>query len=156
MFTIRVLIAGVLAGLVMAMFEMLYEAIGGAGFWSPVVFIAATLQRNLQSSTLPVAFEPVPVWLGLMGHMLNSVILGLVFAWLVAPHLHSLTGLVVGGVVYGLIVFAVEWFVVVPVVDPVMLKLNGLAFGVSHVLFGATLGLVMGWRMTPARVPAMP
>jgi len=37
----RVLLAGVIASLVIGMLEMLYEAIAGVGFWSPVVFIAA-------------------------------------------------------------------------------------------------------------------
>jgi hypothetical protein len=153
MLMLRAVLAGLIGGLAMALFEMLYEAIGGAGFWSPVVFISATSLRDLQSSAVPVAFEPLPVGLGLMGHMLNSVVLGLIFAWLAAPRLRSLTGLVIGGAVYGLIVFTVQWIFVLPIVDPVMLKLNALAFGASHVVYGATLGLVLGWGMTPARAP---
>ncbi len=41
----RVLGAGLVASIVMGMVEMLYDAMGGAGFWSPVVFIAATVLR---------------------------------------------------------------------------------------------------------------
>ena len=146
MLNVRVLIAGLVASAVMGMIEMIYEALGGAGFWSPVVFIAATILRNLQAVPVPVPFSALGVVLGLMGHMMNSVILAIIFALLVAPRLRGATALVVGGVVYSLVVFVIMWFGIVPLVDPVMLKLNGLVFAISHVMWGAALGLVLGWR----------
>jgi hypothetical protein len=149
----RVLIGGLVASVVMGMIEMVFEAIAGAGFWSPVVFIAATLVRGLQSVRVPVPFEALPVVLGLIGHMMNSVILGIVFAALVAPRLRGANGLVIGGIVYGLAVFVVMWFVLVPLVDPVMLKLNGSVFALSHVMWGAALGLVLSWHKAPVLAP---
>src|SRR5260370_37801376 len=101
MLTRRVLLAGLAASLVMGMFEMLYEAIAGAGFWSPVIFIAATILRNLQGIATPVSLQPVPVLLGLMGHMMNSVILGTVFASLIAPRLRARNSLLVAGADFG-------------------------------------------------------
>jgi hypothetical protein len=151
--TTRVLIGGLVASLVMGMIEMVFEAVAGAGFWSPVVFIAATVVRGLQSVQVPVPFQTLPVVLGLMGHMMNSVILGIIFAAFVAPRLRGANGLVIGGVVYSLAVFVLMWFVVVPLVDPVMLKLHGLVFGVSHLMWGAALGLVLGWQKAPALAP---
>jgi hypothetical protein len=150
MLTRRVLLAGLAASLVMGMFEMLYEAVAGAGLWSPVMFIAATVLRSLQGIATPVPFQPVPVLLGLMGHMMNSVILGVVFALLIAPRLDTRNALLIGGVVYGAAIFVVMWFAVVPLVDPVMLKLNGLAFAVAHVMWGAVLGAVLGWQQRGA------
>ncbi len=144
----RVVLAGLIASLVLAMLEMLYGAITGIGFWSPVVFITATIVRSLQSVGTPVEFQPVPVLLGLMGHMMNSVILAFVFSWLIAPRLGSVTALAVGGAAYGLLVFVVMWFGVVPLVDPVMLQLNALVFVISHVMWGATVGLLLGWLPT--------
>ena len=149
----RVLLAGLIASLVLGMLEMLYGAIAGVGFWSPVVFIAATILRGLQSVGTPVEFQPIPVLLGLMGHMMNSVILAFVFSWLIAPRLRGLTALAVGGMVYGLLVFVVMWFGVVPLVDPIMLKLNAVVFAISHLMWGATIGLVLGWRPTAAFTP---
>ncbi len=73
----RVLGAGIVASIVMGMVEMIYEAVGGAGFWSPVVFIAATVLRSLQSVPIPVLFMAMAVIFGLMGHMMNSMIFGL-------------------------------------------------------------------------------
>jgi hypothetical protein len=149
----RVLLAGLIASLVIGMLEMLYEAIAGVGFWSPVVFIAATIVRGLQSVSIPVEFQPMPVLIGLMGHMMNSIILAFLFSWLIAPRLRGVTALAVGGVVYSMLVFVVMWFGVVPLVDPIMLKLNGLVFVISHMMWGAALGLVLGWRPTTAFAP---
>jgi len=55
--------------------------------------------------------------------------------------------------VYGLLVFVVMWFGVVPLVDPIMLKLNAVVFAISHLMWGATIGLVLGWRPTAAFTP---
>lgn len=138
----RVLGAGLVASIVMGMVEMLYEAMGGAGFWSPVVFIAATVLRNLQSVPVPVAFMAIPVVLGFMGHMMNSVVLGLVFSAIFSRSVMSRGTQVGAGVVYALVVFAVMWYIVVPAIDPVMLKLNGTVFAIAHMMWGAALGLL--------------
>src|SRR5260370_36320440 len=116
MLTRRVLLAGLAARGVMGMFEMLYEAVGGARLWSPLMFIAATVLRSLQDIATPVPFQPVPVLLGLMGHMMNSVILGVVFALLIGPRLGSRKALLIGGVLYGAAIFVLMWFAVVPLV----------------------------------------
>jgi hypothetical protein len=142
----RVVVAGLIASLVMGMLEMAHATIAGTGFWSPVVFIAATIVRGLQSVFVPVAFQPLPVVLGLMGHMMNSLILAAIFSWLIAPRLRGLSALVAGSVVYSLLVFFLMWYVIVPLVDPVMLNLNPLVFTISHMMWGAALGLILGWR----------
>ena len=43
--------------------------------------------------------------------------------------------------VYGAVLFAGSWFVVLPLVDSTMLLLNGPGFLVSHMMFGLLLGL---------------
>ncbi len=139
----RTLLAGLVASIVMGMVEMMYEAMGGAGLWSPVVFIAATVLRNLQSVPVPVPFMMMPVVLGLMGHMMNSMILGLVFGWIASRSGMSRGALVGVGVLYALAIFVIMWYLVVPGIDPVMLKLNGVVFAIAHMMWGAVLGLVV-------------
>jgi len=139
----RVLVVGLIASIVMGMIEMMYEAVAGAGFWSPVVFIAATVARGLPSVQVPVPFLLTGVVLGLMGHMMNSAILGLIFAGVSARLAASRAALAAWGAVYGLMVFGVMWYAVVPLVDPVMLKLNPAVFAISHVMWGAVLGLLV-------------
>lgn len=139
----RVLGAGLLASIVMGMVEMVFEAGAGPGFWSPLVFIAATVLRRLQSVPTPVPFMALPVVLGLMGHMMNSMILGLVFGLIFSRFAVGRGALVGAGVAYALVVFAMTWYLVLPAIDPVMLKLNAGFFAIAHVMWGAALGLTM-------------
>ncbi len=148
----RMAVAGLLASMVMGMVQMMYEAVAGAGFWSPVVFISATLLRDLQTVATPVPFLFMPVILGLMGHMMNSVILGGIFATIVRGRLQGPTTLAIGGVVFGLMVFALMWLVVLPLADPAMLRVNGLVFGMAHMMWGGALGLILGWGEVPVGV----
>jgi hypothetical protein len=139
----RVLGAAIVASIVMGMVEMIYEAVWGAGFWSPMVFIAATVIRGLQSVPIPAPFMAMAVILGLMGHMMNSMIFGLIFASIFSRFPISRGALVGIGVVYALAVFVVMWFLVVPAIDPVMLKLNRMVFAIAHMMWGAALGLIV-------------
>lgn len=135
----KVLIAGLIASIVMGVIEMMYEGLFGQGFWSPVVYIAAVLLRHYQSVASPVAFNLTPVLIGLMGHMMNSVILGITFALFFSSRLPSPFAKIITGMIYGLIVFSLMWFMIIPFVDPVMLKLNPYVFAFSHVMWGITI-----------------
>lgn len=141
-FSWRLLIPGLVASLVLGMWQMIVEALipAGAGLWSPPIYIAATVLRDLQAAGSPAPFTLLGVVLGLMGHMMNSVILGLIFAYLIAPRLPSLGRRVAGGVVYGVAIFLGMWFFVLPLIDPVMLNLNAAAFFLGHMMWGAALG----------------
>lgn len=139
----RVLIAGIVASLVMGMIEMVYEALAGDGFWSPAVYIGATVLRGLQAVRIPVAFDFWGVVLGLMGHMMNSVIFGLIFTAIFARSGKSRGGLVTSGAIYSLIIFFVMWYAVAPIVDPVILNLNATVFAIAHIMWGAALGLLV-------------
>lgn len=147
----RIIYAGLLASVMMGMIQMVYEGIWGAGFWSPVVFIAATVLRSLQNVSLPVVFSALPVILGLMGHMMNSVILSIIFELLIAPHVKGRAMLAISGMIYALVVFFFMWYVVVPAVDPVFLHLNGRVFSLAHLMWGLTLGIVLA---KPEKQPA--
>lgn len=141
--TRRVILAGLIASLVMGMIEMIYEAVAGDGFWSPVVYIGATVVRSLQSVRIPVAFNFWGVVLGLMGHMMNSAILGFIFTALFARGGRSRSALAVWGAIYSLIVFFVMWYLVAPAIDPVILNLNVNVFAIAHIMWGVVLGLLV-------------
>ncbi len=141
-FSAKLLVAGLVASLVMGMWEMILEAVVGDGFWAPVVYIGATILRSLQSVTAPVPFHRLGVVLGLMGHMMNSALLGLLFATLIAPRLRSLGGQIAAGVIYGVVIFGVTWLVILPLVDPVMLNLNAFVFLLGHMMWGVALGAI--------------
>jgi hypothetical protein len=138
------LIGGIAASLVIAMWEMIVEAVlpGGAGFFGPPIAIGATIIRDLQGSPNPIPFDLAALLLGLAGHMMNSVILAAVFGVTVGRRGFGTTPLLVAGIVWGVIVFAVMWFVVVPAIDPLILNLNGIVFLAGHMMWGAALGLL--------------
>lgn len=143
-----ILISGIVASLVFAMWEMIVEAVipNGAGFFGPPVAIGATLVRDLQGSANPLPVDPAALVLGLAGHMMNSVILAAIFGALVTRTALQTAGLVVTGVVWGAAVFVVMWYAILPAVDPLMLNVNGPAFLLGHVMWGAALGLL--WAAT--------
>ena len=147
----KLLGAGLIASLVMGMWEMIVEQIipNGAGFWSAPTYIAATIFRNLQTVARPVSFDFVAVTTGLMGHMMNSVILGLVFVLVIVPRFRSLVLQAVAGMVYGAVVYAAMWFVVVPIVDPVLANLNAAIFFLGHLMWGVALG-ALNYRFSQA------
>jgi hypothetical protein len=139
----RAIAAGLAASVVMGMIEMVYEAVAGDGFWSPVVYIGATVLRRLQEVRPPVGFDFWGVILGLGGHMMNSAVLGVVFAALAGRGERGRGAAVIWGAVYGLVVFIVMWYVVVPRVDPVMGNLHAGVFALSHVVWGVVLARVL-------------
>ncbi len=147
--TRRIVVAGLIASVVMGMIEMIFEAVAGDGFWSPILYIGATVLRGLQSLQPPVGFHFGGVILGLMGHMMNSVILGWIFAALIARRIAGRGSLIVSGAIYGFIVYLAMWYVVLPAVDPVMLNLNASLFVLAHLMWGA----VLGWLL-PVHAPA--
>ncbi len=142
--TRRILIAGIAASLVLAMWEMVIEAVipDGAGFFGPPIAIGATLVRDLQGSPNPIPFDAVALVLGLMGHMMNSVVLGAVFGVAVtrvAPSPAATVGL---GMAWGAAVFGVMWFALLPAINPLMLNLNGPVFFLAHLMWGGALGFL--------------
>lgn len=139
----KVILAGLVSSVAMVMMEMIYEGLFGVGFWSAPVFIAATILRELQAVAVPVGFALVPVILGMMGHMMNSVVLALVFVALFRRFLtSSMKGAIIGAL-YALGIFFVMWFMVLPLIDPVMLKLNPIVFALSHMLWGIVVGVMV-------------
>ena len=148
--SLKLLAAGLVASLVFAMWEMIIEAFVGAGFWATPVYIGATVLRDLQNVGMPVPFNLLGVILGLMGHVGNGAIFALIFAFLIAPRIGSLIGRIVAGVGYGAVVFLVTWFVILPLIDPVMLNLNAVVFFLGHVIWGIALGGLNYWATARA------
>lgn len=134
----RILVVGLVAGMGFGMMEMVIEAVVGKGFWAPLRFIASVF--TLGKDTDP-SFSFLPVVVGLMGHMMNSVILGLVLALVISRIASGVVGLALTAMAYAAAIFAVMWFLLLPLIDPAMLLLNGAGFFLSHLMYGLLLGL---------------
>jgi len=142
--TRAILVGGIVASLVIAMWQMIVEAViaDGAGLFGPPIAIGATIIRDLQGSPNPIPFDLAALVIGLAGHMMNSVVLAAVFGIAVGRRGLGTSRLMVAGVGWGVIVFAATWLVVLPIVDPVMLNLNAAAFLAGHAMWGAALGFL--------------
>lgn len=155
----RGIVGGLIAGMVMGMWEMAAEQVaGGNGFWAPLTYIAATVLSDYQQVGTPVSFAMLPAALGLMGHMMNSVLLGVVFTKLARRISYSATSHVALGLAYGVLVLGIMWLAVLPLVDPVMLRLNFAGFLIGHMMWGLVLGVAVAWepavKATWSRGPA--
>ncbi len=84
---------------------------------SPRIDVASSLPASapdLQGSANPIPFYVVALVPGLMGHMMNSVILAVIFGLIVMRLALSAAGTIGLGMTWGVAVFAMMWFVVVP------------------------------------------
>jgi hypothetical protein len=143
------LVVGLSASMAFGMMEMIIEAAVGQGFWSPVRYIAAVFTRGADTDP---TFALVPVVVGLMGHMMNSVMFGMLFAFM-TRRLRDPLGLTVTGMMYGAAIFAVMWYAVLPAIDPAMKLVNGPGFLLSHLMYGAVLGGGLALARGRAGVP---
>ena len=138
----RWVLPGLIAGIVFAMWAMM------VGIFTPGSNFLAPPQGIAQSVGIGVpghAFQALPFVAGLMGHMMNSIILGVIFIAIArAIHLRGV-GAIVGAMVYGGLLYIAMYWVL----------LRGLLAGTSasflsanpewswilaHLMFGAVLG----------------
>jgi hypothetical protein len=146
-------IAGILAGIAMAMAAMFYAAANGYGFWLPVRSIAATWYG---ASALVGGVGVLIV--GMITHLGNSAFWGVIFAAL-PPSRKSATAALLGGLVWCMVVWATMSFAVMPWLNPTMYAGTvGTEPGwwfVFHLIYGGTLVVTPGlMRSVSARWPA--
>jgi hypothetical protein len=126
------LFAGAAAGLVMAVYLTLTALLRGEGPVSLLNRFAPTQASG------PLA--------GLLMHLAISGIYGLLFGMLMAlaSQVRSLEWFVryttISGVLYGLILFLVAWFTLLPASGSALLELSFIDLGLAHILYGAALG----------------
>lgn len=147
------ILAGVVAGLVMAMYAMAASAWMSQGFFTPLYGIASPLigPKEMETSMMQGVYINLgPALAGAMIHMMWSALYGVIFG-LIWSQIRGTAALAAGaGAAYGLAVAGLMAFVVLPIVGAgAMPAMIGLSFVIEHVLFGLLLGL---W---PSRQPAL-
>lgn len=137
-----IVIGGLAASIVMGMWQMVVEALlpDGTGFFGPLVAIGATIVRDLQGTANPLPVDIVALVLGAAGHMMNSVVLAFVFGTVAPRYVRGTLPLAVAGMAYGVVVFVITWFIIVPLIDPLMHNVNGVVFFLGHLMWGLALG----------------
>jgi len=142
-------VGGVIAGIVFAMFEMIMAAVlGGADtFFMPLRMIGAIV---LGMKALDPGYSLVTAGMvGLMVHMMLSIMFGIIFAALVAyvPGLaNSSLILIVAASVYGFALWIVNFYVIAHAAGWLWFpdKTNVAVQFVAHtIMFGTVLGLFL-------------
>ena len=135
-------VAGFLAGLVMILLSPILAFLTGIGIWEPPKMIAATLLGP--AAMEQPGFALVPVVTGAAIHMVTSIVLGAVFGIIFHRMLHLTTdfGLpLYAGLGYGMITFLIAYFIVLPLVNPLLTESSMLPLITQNVAFGLCLGI---------------
>ncbi len=134
-------IAGIIAGIVMAMFAMGYAGMMGMGWLTPLRLIAATLY----GVDALIGGSGV-LLIGLIIHMMASAAFGIIFAALL-PARASAGAAFGGGLLWGFFVWVIMTFAVISWLNPTMAARVSLISGAwffEHLVFGAVLAITPG------------
>ncbi|MHB8588407.1 MAG: hypothetical protein ACYDA0_06095 [Candidatus Dormibacteraceae bacterium] len=136
---------GLIAGLVFAMWAMVVGLFTST-LWAPPQGIAQSIGIGSAGHN----FQLVPFVAGLMGHMMNSIVIGAIFIAIArALHLHG-PAAVIGGMVYGAAVYvAMYWVLLRGVLGSTsgsFLSANPeWSWIFAHLMFGVVLGALAAY-----------
>jgi hypothetical protein len=136
---------GLVAGVAFAMWTMVVGLFTST-LWAPPQGIA----QSIGIGSAGHDFQLVPLVAGLMGHMVNSVVIGVVFIAIArAFRLHG-PAAVIGGMLYGLIVYVGMYWVllrgILSSTSASFLSANPeWSWIAAHLMFGAVLGALAAY-----------
>lgn len=136
----RWILPGLIAGMVFAMWAMIVGIFTSTP-WAPPQGIAQSVGIGSPGH----GFQLVPFIVGLMGHMMNSVVIGAVFVLIARAIGLRGVGALIGGMVYGLAVYGAMYWVVLRGLlsawSGSFLSANPeISWVVAHLMFGVVLG----------------
>ncbi|HEX5690852.1 MAG TPA: DUF6789 family protein [Roseiflexaceae bacterium] len=136
-------IAGLIGGLSMALVGAIISASIGGDIWLESKQIAAIVYGS--AAAAQPGFEAGPVLVGTLLHLLISTVLGALFG-IVTRRIFHLTSefgtLLMAGLIYGMLIWLVGYFAVLPAINPLLRETYAPAFIVQHLVYGAVTGLV--------------
>ena len=145
----RWILPGLIAGLVFAMWAMIVGRFT-SNLWAAPQGIAQSVGIGAQGHT----FQLVAFVAGLVGHMMNSVIVGIIFIAIArALHLRAVTS-VIGGMVQGQIVYgAMHWVVLRGLLTSTSASFLSAnpewSWVAGHLMFGVVLGALVAFSRLP-------
>lgn len=132
--------AGIIAGIVFMMLEMVLVAtVGGGSPWGPPRMIAAMVMGK-GALPPPPTFDATIMAVAMMIHMVLSILLGIILGWAISKWRMSLMTAIIAGTVFGLIVYFVDFYVMTAV-----FPWFAMARGAVSIFAHAVFGLVLGW-----------
>jgi hypothetical protein len=139
-------LAGLAGGLAMAVVAALISASMGQDIWHEPKRIAAIVYGPAAFDA--PGFELGPVLVGSLIHLAVSALLGAIFGIVTRRWLRLTSDFgtpVLAGLIYGLLIWMVAYFFVLPLLNPALLEVYAPAFIIQHVAYGVVMGLVYMW-----------
>jgi hypothetical protein len=136
-------IAGLAGGLAMALVGAVIALAVGADIWHTPKAIGSFLFGPAAVAT--PGFVAGPVLAGSILHVALSALFGAVFALLISRVLRLTTEYgapVVGGLVFGALIWMIAYFVVAPLFNPLLLEVYAPSFIIQNLVYGTVTGLV--------------
>lgn len=136
-------IAGLSAGLVMAVVAAIISVFRGDDIWLEAKQIAAPLFPGFDPMAVGFALGPIVV--GTLVHLFVAMALGATFSIVKRRILHLPSDMgvpVLAGLIYGFLIWSLAYFIVLPLVNPALLDMYQPAFIIQHLIYGVVLGLV--------------
>jgi uncharacterized membrane protein YagU involved in acid resistance len=145
----RIVAAGVLAGVVFALFEMVASALlmGPAAFFMPLRMIGAiVLGPQALDPTYSLAAAAVA---GVLVHMVLSIAFAFAFAAVASP-LSTTSALVAGGIGFGVALWLINFYLIAPLAGWTWFpeRANPVVQFLAHAFF---FGAPVGWYLSRAR-----
>jgi hypothetical protein len=139
-------LAGLGGGLAMALVGAALTASLGNDIWHEAKQISAVIYGP--AVVAQPGFVAGPVIVGSLLHLIVSAICGAIFGIVTRRVLHLTSDFgtpVLAGLIYGLLLWMVAYFAVLPIVNPLLLDSYTPAFIIQHVVYGAVTGILYTW-----------
>jgi hypothetical protein len=139
-------LAGLGGGLAMAIAGAVISVSLGGDIWLEAKQIAAVLYGP--AVVAQPGFVAGPVIVGTLLHLLVSTVLGAIFGIMTRRVLHLTSDFgtpLMAGLIYGMLIWVLGYFVVLPLVNPLLLETYAPAFVIQHLIYGAVTGLLYTW-----------
>jgi hypothetical protein len=137
-------LGGLIAGMVMAMVAMLYTLIAQGELLAPLKQMGATFFPADSGSAASLVA-------GLVLHMMMSIAFGIAFTLIAKDRISGVGPLVLAGMIFIAVEWAIARFVVLPVVDRPLVATFGASGGIlAHLMFGIVLGGWLAWKSVPS------
>ncbi len=127
--------AGIIGGILMAVFLMLYhQFVTEMGLWEPVNRIG-----SLAGLPAAIGFGTATV-VGLVIHIATSAIFGMILGLTLVRTPGALMA-IISGLIFGMIIFGIMYYILLPVLEPAFAQAGqSIPMMIAHLLFG--LGFV--------------
>ncbi len=132
------IVAGLIAGVIFLMMEMILLVVVGESPWGPPRMMAAMVMGEAVLPP-PATFDVTIMMVAMVVHLMLSIALAVAFAWALSLWRLSVGAALALGAVFGLLIYLVNFYPVAAILFPWFAMARNWITISSHVVFGAVL-----------------